>query len=155
MFAGAGPLVSSRSLSSTVVPVVPSFWLVLVVLATVVLVVDVSTKLTLVVGLSSTLVLVTLPALLVGVVASTLVPVEAVPDVATLDVAAVEATLESLDATLESAAVPWDPDDEMSPTWSPAAHATPTRSRPTAAAVTTPRTFLNTRNLPFRFIPSV
>jgi hypothetical protein len=139
-------------LSSTVVPVVPSFWLVLVVLATVVLV-DVSTKLTLVVELSSTLVLVTLPALLVGVVLATLVGVDAVPDVATLDVAAVEATLESLDATLESAAVPWDLDDEMSPTWSPAAHATPTRSRPTAAAVTTPRTFLNTGNLLFALSP--
>jgi hypothetical protein len=124
---------------------VPSFWLVLVVLATVVLV-DVSTKLTLVVELSSTLVLVTLPALLVGVVLATLVGVDAVPDVATLDEAA-------LDATLESAAVPWDPDDEMSPTWSPAAHATPTRSRPTAAAVTTPRTFLNTGNLLFALSP--
>jgi hypothetical protein len=132
-------------LSSTVVPVVPSFWLVLVVLATVVLV-DVSTKLTLVVELSSTLVLVTLPALLVGVVLPTLVGVDAVPDVATLDEAA-------LDATLESAAVPWGPDDEMSPTWSPAAHATPTRSRPTAAAVTTPRTFLNTGNLLFALSP--
>jgi hypothetical protein len=146
VFTGAGPLVSSRSLSSTVVLVV-SPTEVLVVLPTVVLVVDVSTRLTLVVELSSTLVLVTLPALLVGVVPSTLVPVDAVPDVATLDEAAVDATLESVDATLESAAVPCDPDDVMSPAWSPAAHATLTRSSPTAAAVATPRTFLNTGNL--------
>jgi hypothetical protein len=140
-------------LSSTVVLVVASSSEVLVVLPTVVLVVDVSTRLTLVVELSSTLVLVTLPALLVGVVLATLVPVDAVPDVATLDVAADEATLESVDTALESAAVPCDPDDEMSPAWSPAAQATPTRSNPTAAAVTTPRTFLNTGNLLFDSFP--